>query len=368
MIIWIAPVLGFLRSALPYALLFLRSIPDLIAPKPTPVSSPYVPPYSGGQCLINYNVSVRLFWTLDGIETLMSEQTSVMNGKLGATGFENLGTDGFGFTTYRWYMFRASGTAKQEFTTAQRGSGQTKPISGRVEVISVTPQNSSQLDNCGDVSNPTTPPSIPDDGLFQPQNPKIADDGGTLNPSSIVLAPAAPLVLINGLGTAIAAALAAARAAASALDAIQKVAEALEGLGKLWDKLQEFLDDWEKNRPKKRDIVRQTYGRIIGDGALDFFPDNNTKFQAIQLDVVITNIPIGFGRYFGSLSPSRYRYKELGYIAFYSVNQGILSTHSIQFKRTSYQIPELAVGFIYHLGLDEQIKGYAFGTFSVEKT
>lgn len=225
-----------------------------------------------------------------------------------------------------------------------------------------------QSDTCGNTPNPIPSPAIPDDGLFNPSNPRIADDNGTLNPAAIVLAPAAPLVLINGLGTAIGAALAAARAAASALDAIQKVAEALEGLGKLWDKLQEFLDEWEKNRPKKRDIVRQTYGRILGDGALDFFPNNNTKFQAIQLDVVITNIPIGFGRYFGNLSPSRYRFRELGYIAFYSVNQGILEVHSIQFKRTSYQIPELAVGFIYHLGLDEQIKGYAFGTFSVEKT
>ena len=135
-----------------------------------------------------------------------------------------------------------------------------------------------------------------------------------------------------------------------------------------WEKLQEFLEEWEKDRPKNRDIVRQTYGSIDGDGAIDFYPLSNKNFAAIQVDIVVTEVPLGYGKYFGSMSPSRYRYKELGYISFYSINKGIIETHSIQFKRSSLAIPKTAVGFIYHFGLDNKIKGFAFGTFSVRKS
>ena len=352
MIIWITAALPWLRDRAEEFGDFLRSIPSLLAPKPSPLSPPYTPPFTGGQCLVQYRITWNSFF--EDNTPFQSNQQIVLNGAfVGVQFFQSSST----YPNSGWYFVSQSGTARNFITNNP---------SVKIVVQSVV-RVDGLADACGNTPNPTPPPAIPDDGLFNPTNPHIADDNGTLNPAAIVLAPAAPLVLVPLIGSAIAAALAAARAASSALEAIQKVAEALEGLGNLWDKLKEFLEDWEKNRPKKRDIVRQTYGRILGDGAIDFFPDNNNKFQAIQLDVVITNIPIGFGRYFGSLSPSRYRFKELGYIAFYSVNQGILETHSIQFKRTSYQIPELAVGFIYHLGLDEQIKGFAFGTFSVEK-
>ena len=352
MIIWITAALPWLRDRAEEFGDFLRSIPSLLAPKPTPLAPPYIPPFTGGQCAgIQYRVFVAFTPSGEG-----TQNTSVVGvGKVGGIVI-NPPSPAFGSNVS--FIQSDGSVVLARFTNRTIG----------VFNITSIERVDGQADNCGDLSNPNPPPTIRDDGLFNPINPHIADDNGTLNPAAIVLAPAAPLVLVPLISSAIAAALAAARAAGSALEAIQKVAEALEGLGKLWDKLKEFLEDWEKNRPKKRDIVRQTYGQILADGAIDFFPNNNNKFQAIQLDVIITNIPIGFGRYFGSLSPSRYRFRELGYIAFYSVNQGILSTHSIQFKRTSYQIPELAVGFIYHLGLDEQIKGFAFGTFSVEKT
>ena len=357
MIIWIAPVLGFLRSALPYALLFLRSIPDLIAPKPTPASPPYTPPFTGGQCAgETYAARLKLVYPDGSIVEAGGTQSS-NNNIIGAiSGSASLVIVGETSFNYQYGLSNINGNFFFQFD---------KTIT--VTLIGFT-KTSAGADNCGDVSNPVPPPSIPDDGLFSPKNPTIGDDNGNVNQSAIVLAPALPLVLVSAILAGYSAAMAAAAAASDALVAIKKIAEGLDALKTLWDKLKEFLDEWEKSRPKKRDVVRQTYGRILGDGALDFFPNNNTKFQSIQLDVVITNIPIGFGRYFGSLSPSRYRYKELGYIAFYSVNQGILEVHSIQFKRTSYQIPELAIGFIYHLGLDEQVKGYAFGTFSVEKT
>ena len=333
---------------------FLRSIPSLLAPKPSPLGGAYTPPYTGGQCVgILYNYRVTFIDAGYGT-TAYFPSASTFAQQYGALNIYASKTD---FWRVR---LRSNGGAEQILYYGGNG------------VITITnveiSRADNQPDNCGNLPNPTTPPSISDDGLFSPNNPTVGDNNGNVNESAIVLAPALPLVLVSAILAGYSAAMAAAAAASDALAAVKKIAEGLDALKTLWEKLKEFLDEWEKNRPKKRDIVRQTYGRILGDGALDFFPNNNTKFKAIQLDVVITNIPIGFGRYFGSLSPSRYRYKELGYIAFYSVNQGILEVHSIQFKRTSYQIPELAVGFIYHLGLDEQVKGYAFGTFSVEKT
>ena len=383
MIVWIAPVLGFLRSALPYALLFLRSIPDLLAPKPTPAASPYVPPFTGGQSATTYKVFV-----------LTKKYSKYDAG--GQWGYRYLycqfGKD-FGITVtspdlkypptsianitgsiLSIYVNPSDGKIYYKNTAFPNGKlltdfESTTEIEYQHQILSISFERLDGLaDTGGNLPNPSPSPSIPDDGLFNPQNPTIGDDNGTINPASIVLAPALPLVLVSAILAGYSAAMAAAQAALSALEAIKKLAEGFDALKDLWDKLREFLNEWEKNRPKKRDVVRQTYGQISGDGALDFFPNNNTKFQAIQLDVIITNIPVGSGRYFGSLSPSRYRFKELGYVAFYSANQGILEVHSIQFKRTSYQIPELAIGFIYHLGLDEQIKGYSFGTFSVEKT
>ena len=363
MIFWIAPVLGYLSNKADDYLDFLRSIPSLLAPKPTPASAPYTPPFTGGQSV---GVAYNLFLSYEILDAGNLRSTVVRNGAFSIVA-PLKGVTVIGEGSYLIRALVTHGAASFEINLASSNAFFPPPMTIRgfnpqVERVDGQP------DTGGNLPNPNPSQPIADDGLFNPSNPHIGDDNGTLNPSSIVLAPAFPLALIAAILGGYSAALAAARAAASALEAIQKVAEALEGLRKLWDKLKEFLDEWEKNRPKKRDIVRQVYGQIEGDGALDFFPDNNAKFKAIQLDVVITNIPVGYGRYFGSSSPSRYRYRELGYIAFYSVNQGILETHSIQFKRTSYQIPELAVGFIYHLGLDEQIKGFAFGTFSVEKT
>ena len=366
MIFWIAPLLPWLRDRAGDFVDFLRSIPPLFAPKPTTLSPTYVPPFTGGQCPVNYDVTYQIYRTdLEGNEYTAGASTLQFLGAIGNIRVvKGAMTSSNGLVSISFSLETGAGLRGLSATNSTTGTGISN---GRGVVLSVS-RSDGQPDNCGNLGNPNPPPSIADDGLFNPTNPHIADDNGTLNPAAIVLAPAFPLVLVSAIAAGYAAAMAAAAAASDALAAVKKIAEGLDALKTLWDKLKEFLDEWEKNRPKKRDIVRQTYGQILGDGALDFFPNNNTKFQAIQLDVIITNIPIGFGRYFGSLSPSRYRFRELGYIAFYSVNQGILSTHSIQFKRTSYQIPELAVGFIYHLGLDEQIKGYAFGTFSVEKT
>ena len=346
MIFWITAALPWLRDRAEEFADFLRSVPNLLAPKPTSVAPPFVPPFTGGQCAINYRVNfdrIRI-----SIGDSVENNTYTLLGSIGGAYDDGINIG---------ILFNG-GASKS--VIAESGNGQ------RIRVNSVVPV--SGADTCGNLNNPNPPTPIADDGLFNPTNPRIGDDNGNLNPSAIVLAPfIPPLAILPFVVGAYNAAIDAARAATDVFNKINKIIDILDTLDNLLDKLDKDSDDKKKDDPENRDIVRQTYGQILGDGALDFFPENNTRFQAIQLDVVITNIPSGFGKFFGNLSPHRYRYKELGYIAFYSVTQGILSVHSVQFKRTSYQIPELAVGFIYHLGLNDQIRGYAFGTFSMEK-
>lgn len=349
---------------------FLRSIPSYFAPKPSGSSSAYTPPFSGGQCLGEYIIEFNyiVFDPNGGNSKFASRKNDadlpvgyarlnpmLLAGKIVSVQ-KNPSSNAIEATN------SAGRVAREASGTAPAGSGYTVEFT----LIGVK-LDSGGADNCGNLANPAPPPNIPNGDLFKANNSTITNENNVVNPAAIVLAPALPLVLVSALAAGYAAAMAAAKAASDALEAVKRIAEGLEALKSLWDKLKEFLDEWEKNRPKKRDIVRQTYGQIIGDGALDFFSANNQKAQAIQLDIIIVDIPSGISKYYGSLSPSRYRYKELGYIAFYSVNQGILETHSLQFRRTTLQIPELAVGFIYHLGLDEAISGYAFGTFSIEK-
>ena len=351
MIIWVAPVLGFLRAALPYALLFLRSLPDLLAPKPDSVAPPYTPPFTGGQCV---DGQYRVYVNIQPFGQIPSQTYVTGIGKVQGL-FRDIPAPDNGLVVG---FLRADGTS--EYKRVIIGADTPAQIA-YVERLNGT-------DNCGNLSNPNPPPSISDDGLFNPTNPTIGNDEGDINPAAIIIAPALPLVLVGAIAAGYAAAMAAAKTATDILGGIQKLGEGFEFLKDLFKKLAEDLDEKEKLKPKNRDIVRQTYGQIKGDGAIDFFPDNNTKFEPIQIDIIIVFIPTGHGKYFGSFSPHRYRYKELGYISFYSTNQGILETHSIQFKRSTLQIPPLAIGFIYHFGLDEQIRGFAFGTFSVEKT
>ena len=350
---------------------FLRSIPSLFAPKPSPVGVPYTPPFTGGQCSgSTYAVTIRDF---NLVTQIADVRTFNLSGAIGASydAFEvklEPTTNQLRGFTYQGFKYN-NGT--QNFVWREEFGTGLDPVPTRERKSSFSITNVSLVsgfNNCGDPPNPNASPSINDDGLFQPNNPVIGDENGTLNPSAIILSPAAPIIAIGGGLALAAAAAAAAKAATDALEAIKKVAEALDALKELWKKLKEFLEEWEKDRPKNRDIVRQTYGTIEGDGAIDFYPLSNKNFAAIQVDIVVTEVPLGFGKYFGSMSPSRYRYKELGYISFYSINKGIIETHSIQFKRSSLAIPKTAVGFIYHFGLDNKIKGFAFGTFSVRKT
>ena len=61
MIIWIAPVLLWLSGKAQDYVDFLRAIPSLLAPKPTGLAAPFIPPFTGGQCAgIRYYINVSV--------------------------------------------------------------------------------------------------------------------------------------------------------------------------------------------------------------------------------------------------------------------------------------------------------------------
>jgi len=342
---------------------FLRGVANFLSPKPLPLQNPYTPPFRGGQCLTSYNVNLDYTGTRYGSPFFFANQSTFTNVQGKITRLQE-NKNGNSVTSVTLYRTGSDGIEVAAGSTSPPDTDIWTAVSIN-RVIRVDRQN----DDCGDLPNPSPngTPSISGDGLFSPQNNKVENANGDLTEGAVVLAPALPLVFVAAILAGLVNALAAAKAAIDALTAIKAIADYLDSLKDLFEKLREFLNEWEKNRKKKKDIVRYTYGQLKGDGAIDLYPDNNSKYDGIQLDIVITKIPIGIGKYFGSFSPHRYIYDRLGYISFYSVNQGILSTHEIEFKRTSLEIPSLAVGFIYHLGLSEQIEGFAFATYSKEK-
>lgn len=203
-------------------------------------------------------------------------------------------------------------------------------------------------------STPTTP--VSDSGLPISSPPDIDTNG-------LKIIEGAPLVTLPNLGAALAAAIAAARAAADALAIGNAIADAFEALKPLLEKINEDAED--RDRDGKKDYIRYQFGAISRDGFLRLYPTSETNsYKAEQLDISILSIPIGYGKYFGNLSPNFYRFKELGYIAFVSPTFGIMEYREVEFSRMSLTVPSGAIGFYYHLGLDGAILGNAWGYYS----
>jgi len=104
-------------------------------------------------------------------------------------------------------------------------------------------------------------------------------------------------------------------------------------------------------------VSRQFLGRINNDGFLRLYPATNPdKFICEQLDIIVLDIPIGYGRVFGRLSPNRFPFRVIGTISFVSITQGIIKTYDLEYVRNSLEVPVNAIGFFYNLGLDGVIK------------
>jgi hypothetical protein len=133
--------------------------------------------------------------------------------------------------------------------------------------------------------------------------------------------------------------------------------DAIKLIGDTVDAIKDWLDDKDRDDDSKKELYLHDYGSIRKDGFLRLYPDGGIEgFKPIYIDLQLLSIPIGYGKYFGNLSPNFYRFKSLGHISFVSSSFGVLENHELAFSRVSLAVPELAYGFFYHLGLDDSIR------------
>ena len=346
MLCWIAPALRLAPYVLG-GLDYLRQL--LFPPAPSTQSSgvPYTPPFTGGQRRVNYLVKYQRYIISNGI--VAENGALTLFGKIGGD-YEDAAGIGIIYNNGQKYR-----VAEPNLSLPQR-----------IRIISVTPQDG-QPDSPDNLPNPNPNPSIGDDG--------IADNGSPNLDSAPTVIEAVPPIILPSFAAALAAALAAARNALDALDAIKAVARAIEALSDLLNKKNAEENKKEKEKKETQDTIRYEFGSIRTDGFLRLYPDNNSlKYVAQQLDISFVTIPSYLGKYFGKFSPNYYRYKpasnlisSLGYISFVSPTFGILSTHHLEFRRSSIKVPENSIGFYYHLGLDGALAANAFAFYTKPK-
>ena len=355
MIFWIAPAFKLAPYALG-GLDYLRKLLFPPAPPTIPAAAPFTPPFTGGQCT---NLSyTAIFRATQRGQPIQTRPVGWANGKLLSIELFNVGSSfGCGF---RLTIQSADGSLSYPQTsTLDYGDIPTYTVA-----IAVA---GGGTDSCGNIPNPN--PSLP-----------IADDGiGDSTPPNLDAAPiiieAVPPIILPSFAAALAAALAAARNALDALDAIKAVARAIEALSDLLNKKNAEENKKEKEKKENQDTIRYEFGSIQRDGFLRLYPDSNlVKYVAQQLDISFITIPPYLGKYFGKFSPNYYRYKptsnlisSLGYISFVSPTFGILSTHHLEFRRTSIKVPENSIGFYYHLGLNGALTANAFVFYTKPK-
>jgi len=329
---------------------YLRGLLSPPAAETEPVQDPFIPPFEGGQCLVQYTISLRIRQFQNGslINTntiahgnspvyfgaIRSIQPASIAGGDSLNGYKVADNDNAGNPRIRTF---GSG-----FSTS------TDPLDVQVDQIEIL-RADSQPDNCGNLPNPNEAPLVSEDGIADSGDPDFDDDE--------VVITGSPIVLLPNFLPVLAAAIAAARAALDALTAIKAIANAIEAIADLLDKIKDRLDDDKKDKDdRNKTISRHSFGSIKEDGYLRLYPSSNlSDKRAIYLDLQFQAIPVGYGKYFGKLSPNYYRFKSLGYIAFTSPTFGVMDVKELEFSRVSLEIPENASGFYYHLGLDGAI-------------
>lgn len=314
------------------------------APQSSDYQPPYEPPFAGGQCTnIEYNISITVNYKFAGDDVT----ETVSGGRfLGAIQSVEAVKISEAFINLR--IVWNSGNS----TYLQQGWYANSQISGfNIVSVSLSPTGG-VADACGNLPNPNPSEPTSSSGLAQNGfNPNS-------QPNTELAAPIVPF--LPSFLAALNAALAAAAAAANALDGIKAVAEAIAAIADLLKKIRDDLNEKEKEKDKNKEVLSYQFGKIEKDGFLRLYPSNAfADSEAFQLDVLITAIPLGYGKYFGRFSPNYFEYKRLGHIAFVSASFGIIERKYIEFGRSSFSVPKGSVGFYYHLGLDGIIKANA---------
>lgn len=362
--------LGFLSNGglIPYFAQGLSYLRDRLlppAPATNSVSPPYTPPFLGGQCNAAYSVS--FYQTMSDGGTVYyyvnagfpndsppndteKKNAFVTDGAIQSITWSGVGLSGFGAINI---VINGSGTycINNRITTSPTGFG-----------IHSIVRRDGLPDNCGNLPNPNLPPPISVDGLASSAAPDLL--GGS---SSIVsgspLTPNGGDALANGANSDFSEA--GALAPSDIAGALAKIAAGLAKVAQILSLFNEILELLRKliNKNNKSSF-RYDFGSIQKDGFINMVPSNPAnKIEWQFLDIQVTEVRVGIGKIFGNKSPNYYLYESIGRISFVSPTFGVLSTHPIQFIRTSIPIPPLAIGFFYHLGLDGTNKANVSGFY-----
>lgn len=306
--------LGWLNAALQQ---YLSKIQSSAPPTIAPIGD-YVPPFAGGQCSTNYMVVISY---IDSASVVREQTYTSLSGAIIAP---NIIGNNWGFT----HMSGANRIRKGVFDTDYYSL-----YSFVVSRVDGLP------DNCGNLPNPNPIAINPDGGMV---------DGAYAPIASNQIVPAALPVLAPSAITAILAAL---RNAANLAILAAQLADALKAI-------LDFLKEIEDKDPSKKAIKSRDLGAIEKDGFLRLYPSVRGDSIAINLDLRFYSIP-SWKRdtILGNKSPNRYH--NLGRILFVSETLGIINEIELVYTINSIPIPENAIGFYYHLGLDGIAKAYS---------
>jgi len=341
---------------------YLNDTSQPIAPVSNGIQSPYTPLFTGGQMTgVAYQVIFKITKT-NGVVGY-----AVMGAWTGNNLFntpESIPIMGQSNSSNRIYGKIPS--LSQPVKTSDNGSSQRWSIAGYNASIGLANDTYNAIvtiynirredglaDTGGNLPNPNPVISDPDTGYQD--SPYVTAPETTLVDNSTVeaIVPAAPLALVPATLSGLLALL---RAAASIAELAQRIADLIEGLYSLLKTILDFLRELEKLFPRKKSVTMRELGSISKDGFLRLYPIGRSSLQAISLDLRLTSIPLWKkDMTFGSKSPNRY--VGLGRILFVSETMGIISGVDLEYSINSIPIPENAIGFYYHLGLDGSVQG-----------
>lgn len=389
MILFILPLIALAVPTIVAGLDYLFKLLFPPAPDTVPLSEPYTPPYTGGQCVgVTYSVAITVSYTFNGSPVTEVNQAGNYIGKITEVSVKPVTANQFSLTV------KYNNGTQTAFFAGWYNSPSVTNLTATS--ISVTPLGGA-VDNCGNLPNPnpSSPiggnglPSSPPPVLYPPPNSPPNTPPTTPNNNWFPLIAGIAAIAATALtaataaaaataATAVTAATAAATAATAAIasapsgsttqqqaqsqklsaDALVGIAQVLAEVAKQIAELEKETrklktDEAKKEKDDAKKVIRYDFGSANRDGFIKLYPESNPDgFEATFVDVQIFNIPLGSGKYFGEKSPHYYKYKSLGQVHFVSPTFGILESREIDFARLSLNVPDNCFGFFYHFGLN----------------
>lgn len=386
MILFILPLIALAANNLIGGIDYLFKLLFPPVPSTVPLSQPYTPPFTGGQCLVQYRITYNIDFP-DGTRFQTNNQI-VLNGAFSGVKFlpSSPSNPNSGL-----HFISQSGEAKNFITNNP---------DFKIIIVSVI-RVDNLTDSCGNLPNPIPPspiggsglPSSPSPVLYPPPNnpnnnwfPLIAGIAAVAGTALTAATAAAAATAATAITAATAAATAATAAIASApngstiqqqsqsqkfnADALVGVAQVLAEIAKQINELEKEVrkvktKEADKEKDDAEKVIRYDFGSANKDGFIKLYPESNPdRFKATFIDLQIFNIPIGYGKYFGEKSPHLYKYQSLGQIHFVSPTFGILESREVDFVRLSLNVPDNCFGFFYHFGLNGIISANLSGFYT----